>query len=85
MIKMLRVEVYVPSIGKNYEFSVHEHVSIAIVAREIVSMISIQEQKQWMGEEEDLYLCNASDGTLLPKGKTLHQCNVRTGNQLILV
>ena len=37
---MLHVEVYIPAVMKNYEFSLNEHVKTAVLIEEMAHMIS---------------------------------------------
>ena len=40
---MLHVEVYIPAVMKNYEFSLNEHVKTAVLIEEMAHMISQKE------------------------------------------
>lgn len=82
---MLHVDVYIPAISQNYEFSLNEHSRVEVLIDEMAAIISQKEQKQWMGETSSLILCNRSNQHMLPMAKTLYQCKVRPGSQLILL
>lgn len=81
---MLHVEVYIPAVMKNYEFSLNEHVKTAVLIEEMAHMISQKEQKPWK-KDGRLLLCNASRQCLLPGEKTLYQCRVQPGSRLMLL
>jgi hypothetical protein len=82
---MLYVEVYVPALEKEYEFSLNEHVKIGAVIDEISSVVSVQEQKKWQEDTEERILCNATGKCLLPKNRSLYECKVHPGSRLILM
>lgn len=82
---MLHVDVYIPAISQNYEFSLNEHSRVEVLIDEMAAIISQKEQKQWTGEISSLILCNRSNQHMLPMAKTLYQCKVRPGSQLILL
>lgn len=82
---MLHVDVYIPAVTRNYEFSLNEHAKIKALTEEIASVIRQKENRQWEGDMSRLLLCNASNGHTLPPEKTLYQCRVRPGSRLILL
>lgn len=82
---MLYVEVYVPALEKEYEFSLNEHARIGAVIDEISSVVSVQEQKKWQPDTEERILCNATGMCLLPADHTLYECRVHPGSRLILL
>lgn len=49
---MLHVDVSVPAISKNYEFSLNEHTKISMLIEEIASVIKQKEQRQWQGRPQ---------------------------------
>lgn len=82
---MLHVDVFIPAVSHNYEFSLNEHAKVAVLIEEIASVIRQKENRQWEGKRSDLLLCNASNGHTLPYEKTLYQCKVQPGSRLILL
>lgn len=82
---MLHVDVYVPAISKNYEFSLNEHAKISMLIEEIAAVIRQKENRRWSQNGSQLMLCNQSGGYTLPMEKTLYQCRVRQGSRLILL
>ena len=84
---MIRCEVRVPACGKSYEFILNEYVKIPMVIAELASIISSYERRSWAkaNEKQELLLCDAELGIVLPNEKTLHECRVRSGSTLILV
>lgn len=82
---MLHVDVNVPAVNKNYEFSLNENIKIKSVIEEIAFVISQHEGRSWAEDTDRLELCNISNGHLLPKGKTLYDCKVQAGNKLMLL
>lgn len=82
---MLHVDVLIPAIARNFEFSLDEHTRISMLIEEIAYIVSQKEQKEWDGRMEELILCNLSRQCMLPKERTLYQCKVRPGSQLVLL
>lgn len=82
---MLHVDVYIPAVLHNYEFSLNEHAKIGVLIEEMASIIKQKENRQWDGDMKDLLLCNESNGHTLPAEKTLYQCKVKPGSRLILL
>lgn len=82
---MLHVDIYIPAIAKSFEFSLDEHTRISMLIEEIAYIVSQKEQKKWEGSIRDLILCNLSKQCILPLERTLYQCKVRPGSQLVLL
>lgn len=82
---MVHVDIEVPIIGRTYEFNLNENVKILSVVEEIVHVIAQMEKRNWEGNMEQLLLCNCSTQNILPKDKTLSECNVLDGVWLMLV
>lgn len=82
---MLHVDVYIPAVSRNYEFSLNEHVRVELLIDEMAAIISQKEQKRWKRDVKQLILCSRSNRHMLPMGKTMYQCKVRPGSQLILL
>lgn len=82
---MIHVDIVVPSIDKTYEFTLNENIKLLYVIEEIAYVIAQNEQRSWVGEMGDLLLCNCSSGMVLPRERTLHECHVMDGNELLLI
>jgi hypothetical protein len=82
---MLHVDIYLPTLEKDYEFNVNEHVRIRVLIDEIASILSTKEQLAFCPDTSGLNLCDATGGVFLPDEKTLYQCRVRPGSRLILL
>ena len=82
---MLHAEVFVPTLQKEYEFSLNEHIRVSALIDEITSVISMKEQKKWENGGQNMILCDTIRAGILPADKTLHQCGVRSGSRLVLL
>lgn len=82
---MIFVDVYVPSVDQEYDFSLDETVKISSIIEEVVSMVSQKEQCELNGRLEDMLLCNIQQMDILPKEKTLKECNISNGKRLLLI
>jgi len=82
---MILVDVYVPSVDKEYDFSLNETVTVQTIIEEIAEMIGQKEQTFLVGNIEDMNLCDKESGTILPYNGTLSNCGIRTGASLILI
>lgn len=82
---MLHVEIKVPALDKKYEFSLNENVTVKNVIEEVAAVIGQHEQKSWSQGEAPLVLCSCSGLGILPEGKTLYECQIQPGSQLMLI
>ena len=82
---MILVDIYVPSVDREFDFGLDERAKISSIIEEVSSMISQKEQCELRGNVEELLLCNMEDSAILPRQKTLEQCNVCNGKRLMLV
>ena len=82
---MILVDIYVPSVDREYDFGLDEKAKISSIIEEVASMVSQKEQCELKGNAETLLLCNVNDRTILPRQKTLEQCNIGNGKRLMLV
>ena len=82
---MILVDIYVPSVDKEYDFSLNETVTVQTIIEEITEMIGRKEQTFLVGDIRDVNLCDKKNGTILPLENTLSDCGVRTGASLMLI
>lgn len=82
---MILVDIYVPSTGNTYDFQLDEEVPVCSVIEEISEMIGQKEHCQIAGDRKKLMLCAMRDRKILQRDYTLEQCNIVTGDSLILV
>lgn len=82
---MILVDIYVPSVDQEYDFHVDETVRIAAIIEEIASVISQKEQCELKGSLAELLLCSIGDRSILPREKTLEDCDISNGSRLMLV
>ena len=82
---MILVDIYVPSVCKEYNFSLNETVSVKTIIEEITEMIGQKEQTYLKGDVSDMFLCDRNSLTVFPPDVTLSDSGVRTGASLILV
>ena len=73
---MILVDIYIPSLDKNYDFQVDENVSIKSLILEITDMIE---------NETKFMLCSMDQKKILEKYYTLKECDIRNGSKLLLV
>ncbi len=82
---MVLVDVYVPSVDREYNFSLNENVSISTIIEEIVEMIGQKEQTKLAGNMRDICLISREKECILPDSSSLSECGIMTGALLILV
>lgn len=82
---MILVDIYVPSFDKEYDFNLDEKTKISVVLEEIAEIISQKEQCEMKGKISDLMLCSFDKKSILQRDKTLENCEIHTGNRLILL
>lgn len=82
---MILVDVYIPSVDRDYDFGLDETAKIAGIIEEIASMVSQKEQCALKGEGQELLLCDVGRKVILPPDCTLKECGVVNGMRLLLV
>lgn len=82
---MIIVDVEVPSLGRKYQFSVEEQVSVDTLIAELTEVICQKEQCILKGEVEKLCLCSGEQKQILKRHATLAQQGVVSADWLLLV
>ena len=82
---MIMVDVYVPSMDREYDFGLDPDVEISRIIEEISEMIAGKEHSEIVGTPKELMLCDRRDGRILDGNKTLSGCRIQTGSSLILI
>lgn len=82
---MIMVDIYVPALDREYDFSLDQNVRIGTIIEEISEMIAHQERSEIVGSTEELVLCDRKEGRILDGNDTLGACGVLTGSKLMLV
>lgn len=82
---MIMVDVYVPSLGQTYDFSLDETAKVKDITEELADMIGQKEQCDLKGNAAELLLGSDTDRKLFPAGMTLEACGIRNGARLILI
>lgn len=82
---MIMVDVTVPSIGRQYNFSLEEQAPISMLVAEITEVICQKECCQLAGSAEKLNLCSLEQKKILSPKASLGQYGITNGNRLMLV
>lgn len=82
---MIMVDVYVPSVDREYDFEIDENAPISLVIEEISAMVCQKEQCVLSGDPKELMLCDRETQNILKPGYSLKECHVGVGAKLILV
>ncbi len=82
---MIMVDVTVPSIGRQYNFSLEEQAAISMLIAEITEVICQKECCQLAGSIERLNLCSYEQKKILSPSATLSQYGIANGSRLLLV
>ncbi|MBD5450247.1 MAG: hypothetical protein HDR28_08875 [Lachnospiraceae bacterium] len=82
---MIMVDVYVPAVDREYDFSLDQNVEISLIIEEISEMIAYKEHSEIVGSVEELVLCDRENGRILEGSKTLCASRIQTGSKLMLV
>ena len=82
---MILVDIYAPSVDKNYDFDLDETVEVSVIIEEIVEMIGRNEKTTISGNIASMALCDAERHKMLPKNASLAQCGIKNGMTLLLV
>jgi len=81
---MITIDVYVPMIGKTYDFSLDENIIVETIIEEITELI-IQKENFVASEVSDMYLFSHSDNQVLNKRFSLKENGIDTGDRLLLI
>lgn len=82
---MILVDIFVPSVNKIYDFQLNETMPIYMIIEEITEMIGQKERVAIVGDTKEVMLCDRKTHRVLEKNRTLAECNIMTGQSLILV
>lgn len=82
---MIMVDVYVPALDKEYDFSLDQNIRIGTIIEEIGEMIAHKEHSEVVGNVGELMLCDRRTEKILDENATLGSSLIRTGSKLILV
>lgn len=81
---MITIDIYVPIIGKTYDFSLDENTRVETVTEEIVELI-IQKEGCAAQDAGDMFLFPEKESTALNIEFTLKENGVETGDKLLLI
>ncbi len=82
---MILVDIYIPVIDKEVDFSLDENVPIASLVEEIGEMIAQMSQNETAENTGSLMLCSYDRQTVLSPEMSLNQCGIRNGSRLFIV
>lgn len=82
---MIMADVFVPSIGRQYDFSLDEQAQIAQLIPEIAEVICQKENCTLGGNPDELLLCLMDRKEILSGDKCLSSYGVGNGCSLLLV
>ena len=82
---MIIVNIKVPALEKEYNFSVDENAPVQDLVEEIAELIVQKEGVQFSGNMEDMTLCSAEPGFQCARGSCLNDYGIYGGAELILV
>lgn len=81
---MLTIDIFVPIIEKDYDFSVDENIKIETITEDIIDLIF---QKEGYSSQDAFGMCLFSQEKeqILPPDLTLWECEIDNGDRLLLV
>lgn len=79
------VDVTVPSIGRQYNFSLEEQAPVSMLIAEIAEVICQKEYCRLEGQIEKLNLCSYEQKKILSPQAALSQYGITNGARLLLV
>ena len=82
---MVLVDLYVPALDKDYNFSLNENIKIGSLIAEITEMIEQKERSPFVGRKDSLSLYDREKQMKLPGDNTLKECFEKNGSKLILI
>ena len=82
---MIMADVYVPSIGRQYDFSLDEQATIEHLIPEIAEVICQKENCSLGGDPGRLMLCLMDTRQILDSSKCLSSYHLGNGSSLLLI
>lgn len=82
---MILVDVYIPSLNKQYDFKLDENAYIANIVEEIGGMMVTIANDTDRQKIKELILCDYTTNRILPMDSTLKHCQITNGSRLVLV
>ncbi len=82
---MVLVDLYVPALDKDYNFSLNENIKIGSLIAEITEMIEQKERTRFVGKMGSLALYDREKEIKLPSENSLKECYEKNGSKLILI
>ena len=82
---MITVDIYVPVVNKEYDFSINEKLPISLLVEEISEIIAQKEGCLTIEKPEAFLLCKADTKAIMDSSKTVEAYAVGNGSKLILV
>lgn len=82
---MILVDIYIPSVDRNYDFQVDENVSVKNLIMEISEMIGNETGSGRISDVENFMLCSLDQNKILKRYSTLRDCGMKNGSRLMLV
>lgn len=82
---MIMVDIFVPAVDKEYDFTLNADVKIKTIIEEISEMVAHKEQSEIVGDADQLMLCDRDGKTVLSDMMTLRECGIKTGSKMMLI
>lgn len=82
---MIIVNIKVPALEKDYNFSVDEHAPVQDLIEEIAELIVQKEGVQFSGNTDEMILCSGDPGFQCARQSSLNDYGIYGGAELILV
>lgn len=84
-IKLILVDIEMPSNGQKYDFRLDENVYIADLIDEIAVMMLSTKVRNNEEKMKDMLLCDYVHHKILPLDCSLKQCGIGSGDRLVLL
>jgi len=82
---MVLVEVFVPSLGRRYDFSLDEGTSVRVLIQEMLEVVGQKEHCEFFDLADKIALYSTRAKTRMDPEATLLQNGVRNGDALLLL
>ena len=82
---MIIVNIKVPALEKEYNFSVDENAPVSELIEEVVELIAQKEGVQFGGNRNEVVLCSREPGFQCARESSLNDYGIYGGGELILV
>lgn len=83
-IDKVLVDVYVPSVGKNFDVYLQSNCTMHTACKLLGKAIA-EETKEYFCNDDDIVICDATSGSVYNTKMTINKLGIKNGKKLLLI